>query len=178
MTDHFQKAMEAEKAGRHREAAEHFAIDAMIELVKSNFESGRTMRINAAILLQAISADVRANNTNRARHIFSFLEPLLAEIRDSTDDTVLAGIASEWTGDALLMLGEPGAKEQYREAETRYVDVRPTENWGFEEEFDYEHWAIESFLESEGMEVPENLELDFQQRIGLKLEAAEDLLSE
>lgn len=134
--------------------------------------------INAAILLQAISADVRANNRNRARHIFSILKPLLTEIRDSTDDPVLAGIASEWIGDALLMLNEPGAKEHYREADTKFEDAKPTENWGFEEEFDYGHWAIESFLESKGVELPENVELNFQQRIDRKQKAAENLLAE
>lgn len=139
------------------------------------------MRIGLAVLLMAISCDVRADNHYRAKHLFDIARPLFQEVGDDAETPVLVGLTKEWTGDGLLMLGSPETIEYYQEATEYYDDLRWEErSWGHEQEYHYASIALESFLTANRIEVPKepHLPLHFQERIRFKVNVAEDSIEE
>lgn len=175
----FEQARRSEKSGDYRKAAAQYASSGFDGLVDCNFEAGRRMRIELGVLLMAISCDARANNDHRAKHIFDIVERLLQEIARNADSQVLVGLAKEWTGDGLLMLGSSEAIELYREADDHYDDLKWGErSWGHEQEFHYAYIAVESFLKEYGFEFPDepHMPLQFTERIKFKIRTAEEIL--
>jgi len=183
MTTLYQKARDAEEQGAYTKAAEYWARVGFKDLVEEHFEHTRNTRIGVTVMLRAISCDTRAGNSGRARALFNIIRPVLGTIKETANDEfeyrpeIVAGLASEWLGDGYLMLGEETALDHYQDARDLYEgSVRPIENWGGEEEFDYAYWAFESFLEFEGYSLPERSEDHFVERIERKLEIAGELL--
>lgn len=126
------------------------------------------MRIGLAILLMAISCDVRADNHHQAKHLFDIARPLFQEIGEDAEAPVLVGLTKEWIGDGLLMMGSPDAIEYYQEATEYYDDLEWGErSGGHEQEYHYTSIAHESFLSANGIEVPKELILRFTLRNGL-----------
>lgn len=175
MSDFSEIAIEKEQNGEYADAAANYALHSLENLVKEEFESGRSMRINSAILLLAISCDVRAGNSRRPEFLFILLEPLLAEIEQSAEDEILLGLIQEWWGDAKLMLGRESAETHYRRAAEKYQHATPVEPWAVEEESDYAYWAAENFYESNGLAIPDDLYHDLPSRIEFKLDAVQQI---
>jgi hypothetical protein len=174
-----EKAEAKEEEGDYREAAALYTRSAFDRLIDCNFEPKREMRIGLAVLLMAISCDVRTDNHRRARHLFDIAKPLFHEIGQDAETQVLVGLTKEWLGDGLLMLGSPDAIEFYQEAAEYYDDLEWGErSWGHEQEFHYASIAIESFLTANSVQVPKDphLPLHFTERIEFKIETAKRLL--
>lgn len=174
-----EKAGEKEEEGDYRKAAALYSRSAFDRLIDSNFEPRRNMRIGLAILLMAISCDVRADNHHRAKHLFDIAKPLFQEIGKDAETQVLVGLTKEWIGDGLLMLGSPDAIECYEEATEYYDDLEWGErSWGHEQEYHYTSIALESFLSANRIEVPKepHLPLHFEERIKFKIEEAERII--
>lgn len=177
----FGRGSEKEKEGDYQQAAALFAKSAFEDLIESNFELSRKTRINLSELLMAISCDVRADNYNRAEHLFDIAKPLFREVGTDADSRVLVGLTNEWIGDGLFMLGSTDAIDWYQKANEYYDDLEWGErSWGHEQEFHYASFALESFLNANGIEVPKepHLPLHFPERIEFKIEAAEQLLEQ
>lgn len=176
MSDFFEKAREKKQNEEYGAAATFFALDAIEELIREEFEQGRSMRVNSAILLRAISCDARAGNTRRPEFLFHLLEPMLAEIKQTADDDILKGLVEEWWGDAKLMLGRMTAESHYRRAAELYQNSEPVEPWAVEEESDYAYWAAENFYESEGRPLQDHHYHELSSRIEFKIDAVQQIL--
>ena len=175
----FKKARGCEKEGRYQEAATLYAKHAFDGLLEANFEPEIELRIGLATMLRAISCDVRADNYNRAEHLFDIAKPLFREVGDDADSRVLVGLTNEWIGDGLLMLGSTEAIDWYQKANESYENLEWGErSWGHEQEFHYASIALESYLTANGMETPKepHLPLHFTERIEFKIETTEQLL--
>jgi hypothetical protein len=174
-----------EKQGKFGEAAENYALYALKSLLDGGFRHGRYTRLAFSHILEALSAEVRAENLERGNDVFDLFRPVFeAELesiadRDTKSYRALEGLLNEWFGDAWLMLDSEKSIERYQRALSIYVDHDdPGRNWAFEEEFDYAYWAFESFAESHGKSLPDKYELDFCSRARLKIDLAEEILLE
>lgn len=177
-TSLYGEAVTCEEEGKFGEAAERYALAAFADLYDADFRPGRSMRISFALILAAISADIRADNDTRPQRLFTTMVPLYESLLDTTDDIVLKGMLQEWFGDAWLMLGDDRAITWYQHAKQVYeAQAEPGRNWAFEEEFDYAYWAFEAFTELNGRSLPNNAEFDFERRIEFKLNFATDLVT-
>ena len=188
MTDHFGVGLECERSGDFADAAMHYALDSLEEIITGGLEPNRSLRVRVAVMLLAISCDAQAGNERRAALLTSVIEPLLADLRTAAAenpncaglarvDPVLVGLLEEWTGDAHFYMGDPEALEWYERAEPHYSDAKSVENWGFEEEFTYAHHAFTGFLASTGQSLPEGSDVDFKHRLHVKQELAAELVS-
>lgn len=170
-------ARELEDAGDYTAAAGEYALVGFEKLLDSQFVLDGEGRIGIGMLLQAISCDVRAGNSRRADHLFAIIEPLLVDLRDRTDDHVLRGLAFEWLADGKLMLGAEGAVENYRSALLQFQDLTWEDTtWQEEPDFIHAYWAMESFSQYHGRELPPPVPtVAFQERVAAKIELAGDL---
>lgn len=172
-------ATDLEREGQYDEAAYYYALRAFAGVLAENFQHNRVTRLSLAYTLTAVVCDARAGNYRRAKHLVEFFEPVYQDMIESTEDAVLGGLFREWVGDMLLVLGDADAREHYRYAKQVYgSQPNAGQNWAFEEEFDRAHWAFETFVESEGYSLPDDVEYDFQDRIRFKLSFASEILTE
>lgn len=181
MTDLYTEAQNNEEAGEYHTAARAYAENGFIILNEQDFEAGRQFRLGIASLVKALSCDARAGQQRRARAIrdtaASAIRHALRE--EEKEDRCRDGLYHEWLGDIHLMTRSVSARTHYETARNHYSDASPSQQrtWGMEEEFDYVHWAVESFLEEAGYEdeVEELHPSDFSGRIEIKLDVATSL---
>lgn len=171
-----ESARELEDAGDYDDAARKYAREGFDRFLVSHFGLDGECRIGIGMILQAISCDVRAGNSRRAEHLFAIIEPLLVELRYGTDDNVLRGLAFEWLGDGKLMLEEGDAVENYRSALLQFQDLTWEDTtWQEEPDFMQAYWAMESFSQYHGRELPPPVpSVEFQERVEAKIELADD----
>lgn len=176
MSELFGQARRAEARGDLADAALLFAQDGLIDLVESSLGGERKRCVDAAILLRAVSCDVREGNEVRAAFVFDIVRLLLEEVQEMTDDATLGGLVCEWLGDGALMLGSMEALEYYSSAEAVYRDIEVMTAWGYEEEYDYADAAVKGFLEANGFSLDDEFREYFVERVRRKQEIAEALL--
>lgn len=126
MTDE-KPGAELEQQSEYEAAAASYAVEGFRELITSGFELNNSTYIGIGMLLQAISCDRRVGTHRRPVHLADICRPLLEEIRETAEDPVLVGLATEWLGDLALMLGDEtvDVQDYYNEAATRFEDL----NW-------------------------------------------------
>lgn len=178
MTSAYDQALSLEQEGELASAAVLYTDAGFSKLNDADFEFGTKYRIGFTTLLRAISADARAGNETRAMAIRDVVVALIerAVDADSRADRILQGLYHEWIGDAYLFTRSERTADYYRMALETYENHSQSEflSWGMEQEFDYAHWAVQSYLSANGSDVAEELpSLDFPSRIEAKLEYAE-----
>lgn len=180
-----QDARESHNAGKLATASRNYAATALLKLIDTDFEAGRSTRLAGAYALCSVDCAARTPNRQLTVFLQSLTEAILQYAETGRpDDDCLAGLCTEWIGDSLLMVGEDGVEERYRAAREYYARSSDGErrSWGMEEEFDYATLAYEDFVEASGIDLGEfisELELEygvqsvalltFDQRIKLKL---------
>lgn len=173
MTELITKALEAERNGDLEAAAKFYAVYAFQELVGSNYQVGQEMRRGLTHMLESISADVRADNYDRARTHLQMIEPMLRKLQRNTDEKPIQGLASEWLGDAKLMVGDDDAIEHYEQALETFQSLSINDRlfWGAEPEFDNAYGAMKEFLAVYGIQYPNRYTLEFEDRVQKKIDA-------
>lgn len=156
MTSTYQAARKHEKEGNLTAAAKLYTESGFRSVNDADFESCTRFRVGIAILIKASSAAVRAGNDRRGE----VLRDIITELLDRTiseadgDDEVVIGLYYEWIGDVHFLTRSERAEYYYRKALEYYEDKPEMAflSWSMEQESDYERWAIEAYLESEGVE--------------------------
>lgn len=177
MGEFLDKAMHHEELGQLQEAAKFYALESFATYIQTNYQNGRDFRIASALMLESISADVRGGNENRAKIHLGLIEDFLYEIAEDSEQMVPRGFGWEWLGDVHLLVGDPSAKEYYRQALEIFenLDTDDMMFWGAESEYDYAFAAMKSFFEWKGLEYPEDHSLNFVDRVQAKVEVADQL---
>lgn len=180
MAEFLEEAMQHEDAGRLREAAKFYALEAFATYIQANYRNGRGFRIASALMLESICADVRGGNEDRAKTHLGLIKEFLSEIADDSEQMPPSGLGWEWLGDAHLLVGDSSAVEYYRRAQEIFEDLDLDDMlfWGAESEYDYAFGAMKSYFEWKGVEYPENHSLNFVNRVEAKIEVAKGLIGE
>ena len=173
------KPLELEQQGEYDAAAAAFATAGFQKVLSSHARLNSETRLGIGMLLEAISCDVRIDNKRRAAFLYDVIEPLLTELAETSETTVLRGVATEWLGDAALLLERPDTVDQYRAARAVYEGVTWDDKAVVDDpDFMHSYWAMEGFAEHHGAELPPpDRSTSFQKRIDAKLDLAGDVLS-
>lgn len=175
MTDNYQSALDAEKNGDYSKAARLYALRAFETLSGSEFTSAQQMRRGVTLMLESISTDVRAGNQRRAKLHYQMTRPVYDELFTQSDKAVTTGLLYEWQGDALWMLSEEGARNQYQLALDAFEDISLSDQmlWGAIPEYDNAYGALSGFLAEMNESYPETHSMDFTKRVQYKLALVE-----
>lgn len=183
-TDEEPSAGELERRGEYETAAAAYARRGFNELINAHFELDFVASQGIGLLLQAISCDRRAGNHRRPAHLTDICRPLLEKIRKTSEDTTQAGLAAEWLGDLVLMLGEGDIEDIYAFYDEAAEQFEGMERWGDEigwtgePDFRSAYWAIQGFSEYHDGPLPQNPEdVSFHKRLDRKRKLADQILS-
>ncbi|MFC7079370.1 hypothetical protein [Halorussus caseinilyticus] len=176
--DHLQYALDAAADDDLRAAAKWYALAGMEQLVEAGYEPCEGTATGVTYFLEAISADVRAENRSRARGHVRLVRPVLLDLAENATDACLRGLAREWLGDASLLVGERDALEQYRLAGEVFEEVAFDQRlfWGGTPAFDNAYGAMKAFLATYDIEYPSSYSVDFEDRVDAKRRAYRDVV--